>query len=196
MRLERLNYNKIKIFLTFDDLEDRGLTKEDLWKDSQKVHQLFRDMIDEASAELGFEVSGSLNVEVYALQAQGMVVIVTSTEQEELEEEFNDDYIEMQVTVDESQELFYVFESFDHLIDLAKRLQAFHIHGGTIYSHDQMFYLLLSEEDVDIMMDIDTLIALLSEYGTPSTMTTHRVEEYGKKLLDRHAMKQLNKYFN
>ena len=31
MRLERLNYNKIKIFLTLDDLTDRGLTKEDLW---------------------------------------------------------------------------------------------------------------------------------------------------------------------
>ncbi|MFP3454093.1 adaptor protein MecA, partial [Bacillus sp. SIMBA_154] len=29
MRLERLNYNKIKIFLTLDDLTDRGLTKED-----------------------------------------------------------------------------------------------------------------------------------------------------------------------
>jgi adapter protein MecA 1/2 len=43
---------------------------------------------------------------------------------------------------------------------------------------------------------MDTLIALLSEYGTPSTMTTHRVEEYGKKLLEHHAMEQLNKYFN
>ncbi|KMJ59784.1 adaptor protein [Bacillus sp. LL01] len=196
MRLERLNYNKIKIFLTFDDLEDRGLTKEDLWKDSQKVHQLFRDMIDEASAELGFEVSGSLNVEVYALQAQGMVVIVTSTGQEEIEEEFNDDYIEMQVTVDECQELFFVFESFDHLIDLAKRLQSFHIQGGSIFSHDQMFYLLLLEDDLDIRMNMDTLIALLSEYGTPSTMTTHRVEEYGKKLMEHNAMEQLNKYFN
>lgn len=28
MRLERLNYNKIKIFLTLDDLTDRGLTKK------------------------------------------------------------------------------------------------------------------------------------------------------------------------
>ncbi|NLP49564.1 genetic competence negative regulator [Bacillus sp. RO1] len=196
MRLERLNYNKIKIFLTFDDLEDRGLTKEDLWKDSQKVHQLFRDMIDEASAELGFEVSGSLNVEVYALQAQGMVVIVTSTEHEELEEEFNDDYIEMQVTVDECQDLFYVFQSFDHLIDLAKRLQGLKINGGTIYSHEQMFYLLLLDEDVDTELDIDTLIALLSEYGTPSTMTIHRIEEYGKMIMKDSALKQINTYFN
>ncbi|MED2244001.1 adaptor protein MecA, partial [Bacillus thuringiensis] len=34
MRLERLNYNKIKIFLTFDDLSERGLTKEDLWRNA------------------------------------------------------------------------------------------------------------------------------------------------------------------
>ncbi|MDX5474567.1 MAG: adaptor protein MecA, partial [Bacillaceae bacterium] len=28
MRLERITNNKIKVFLTFDDLSDRGLTKE------------------------------------------------------------------------------------------------------------------------------------------------------------------------
>ena len=41
MRLERLNYNKIKIFLTFDDLSERGLTKEDLWRNAPKVQQYF-----------------------------------------------------------------------------------------------------------------------------------------------------------
>ncbi|CAG9623505.1 genetic competence negative regulator [Sutcliffiella rhizosphaerae] len=195
MRLERLNYNKIKIFLTYDDLEERGLTKEDLWKDSQKVHQLFRDMIDEASAELGFEVNGSLNVEVYALQAQGMVVIVTTSEDEDLEDDFTDDYIEMQVTVDESQELFFVFQSFDHLIDLAKRLKNLQIDGGTIFAYEQRFYLLL-EEEIGSNMCKDTLIALLSEYGTPSTMTTHRIEEYGKMIIKQQAMEQLNLYFD
>ena len=69
MRLERLTHNKIKIFLTFDDLMDRGLTKDDLWKDTFKVQQLFRDMIEEASEELGFEVNGSIAVEVYSLPA-------------------------------------------------------------------------------------------------------------------------------
>lgn len=77
MRLERLNYNKIKIFLTLDDLTDRGLTKEDLWKDSFKVQQLFKDMMNEANTELGFEANGPIAVEVYSLQAQGMVIIVT-----------------------------------------------------------------------------------------------------------------------
>lgn len=77
MRLERLNYNKIKIFLTFDDLSERGLTKEDLWRNAPKVQQLFRDMMQEANTELGFEADGPIAVEVFSLQAQGMVVIVT-----------------------------------------------------------------------------------------------------------------------
>lgn len=66
MRLERLNYNKIKIFLTFDDLSERGLTKEDLWRNAPKVQQLFRDMMQEANKELGFEADGPIAVEVFS----------------------------------------------------------------------------------------------------------------------------------
>ncbi|PMY00814.1 adaptor protein, partial [Pseudomonas sp. MPR-R5A] len=56
MHLERLNFNKIKIFLTLDDLIDRGLTKEDIWKDSLKWHQLFQDMLEEASEKFGVDI--------------------------------------------------------------------------------------------------------------------------------------------
>ena len=83
MRLERLNYNKIKIFITLDDLFDRGLTKDDIWKDSLKWHQLFRDMLEEASETFDVEIQGSVAVEIFSMQAQGMVMIVTMDEQEE-----------------------------------------------------------------------------------------------------------------
>ncbi len=56
MRLERLTVNKIKIFLTSDDLNDRGLSKDDIWKDSIKWHQLFHDMLEEATGLLGCQV--------------------------------------------------------------------------------------------------------------------------------------------
>ncbi len=83
MRLERLNYNKIKIFITLDDLFDRGLTKDDIWKDSLKWHQLFHDMLEEASETFDVEIQGSVAVEIFSMQAQGMVMIVTMDEQEE-----------------------------------------------------------------------------------------------------------------
>ncbi|WP_078546027.1 genetic competence negative regulator [Litchfieldia alkalitelluris] len=178
MRLERLNYNKIKIFLTFDDLMERGLTKEDLWHDSLKVHQLFRDMIEEASEELGFEAHGAIAVEVYSLQAQGMVVIVTKdVESQELDDDFSDDYIEMQVTLDESDDILYEFETFEDVIQLSSRLVPLKIHGGKLYSYNEKFYLLFEEE---IFIDSENVIAILAEFGSSATLTKYKVHEYGK----------------
>lgn len=191
MRLERLNYNKIKIFLTFDDLLDRGLTKEDLWHNSIKVHQLFRDMIDEANEEFGFEVNGTIAVEVYSLPAQGMVIIVTKENSElDVDDEFSDDYIEMQVTLDESDDIFYEFATLEDIIQLSISLTHLNISGGILYSYENKFYLLLDEVDNN-----HNFIAILSEYGNPSTITTHRVHEYGKLLMSEDAVSQIFTYF-
>ncbi len=194
MRLERLNNDKIKIFLTFDDLVDRGLSKEDLWHDSLKVHQLFRDMIEEASDELGFVANGPIAVEVYSLQAQGMVVIVTR-DVEEIDfddEEFVDDYIEMQVTLDESDDIFYEFQTFEDVIQLSTRLISKNITTGTLYSYNNRFYLLFEDEE---QIQTEDFISILAEFGNPSTITTYRVEEYGKKLMNQEAIKQIYNIF-
>ncbi|WP_243290089.1 genetic competence negative regulator [Bacillus sp. FJAT-47783] len=193
MRLERLNYNKIKIFLTQDDLFERGLTKEDLWKDSLKVHQLFRDMMNEASEELGFEAHGPIAVEVYSLQAQGMVIIVTKHHDEKEDDEFSDDYLEMEVKVDESHDILFEFNDFEDVIALSKTLNRINIKGGTLYSFENHFYLLLDEWQP---VSVDSLICILAEYGNSTPITIHRLHEYGRRLMDGDAIEQICKYFN
>lgn len=194
MRLERLNYNKIKIFLTFDDLTERGLTKEDLWHDAPKVHQLFREMMDEASDELGFEADGPVAVEVFSLQAQGMVVIVTKGNAN-YEEDFDDEYIEMQVTLDESNDIFYEFDSFEDIISLAGLLSSMGITGGKLSSYEQRFYLEFQLEDVT-HVHINDFVSVLAEFGNPATITVHRVYEYGKILMDENAIAQVTSFFS
>lgn len=194
MRLERLNYNKIKIFLTFDDLSERGLTKEDLWKNAPKVQQLFRDMMQEANKELGFEADGPIAVEVFSLQAQGMVVIVTKENQElDTEEEFQDEFIEMQVTLDESEHILYEFTSLDDIIALAGRLYSLGVTGGKLYGWQNRFYLWLEEETTTLLKE--DMIAILAEFGSSSTITIYRMMEYGKELMVNDAIKQIHKYF-
>ncbi|CAG9611739.1 Adapter protein MecA 2 [Bacillus rhizoplanae] len=194
MRLERLNYNKIKIFLTFDDLSERGLTKEDLWKNAPKVQQLFRDMMQEANKELGFEADGPIAVEVFSLQAQGMVVIVTKENQEsDTEEEFQDEFIEMQVTLDESEHILYEFASLEDVIALAGRLYSLGVTGGKLYAWQNRFYLWL-EEDSTMLLKED-MIAILAEFGSSSTITIYRMMEYGKELMANEAIEQIYKYF-
>ncbi len=196
MRLERLTYNKIKIFLTYDDLKERGITKEELWQDGPKVHQLFKEMMLEADDELGFKADGPIAVEVFSLPAQGMVVIVTKESDSfyEDDEQYEDDYIEMQVTLDESDEIFFEFANFENVIALAKRLHPLGIVGGTLYSYHDRFYMKFSEEEV-ISFDHDMLIALLAEFGDTSTITSHRVIEYGKMLMQDDAIKEVSSIF-
>ncbi len=196
MRLERLTYNKIKVFLTFDDLFERGLTKEDLWHDAPKVQELFRDMMDEASIELGFEADGPIAVEVFSLKAQGMVVIVTKevSAQEDDTDEFLDEYIEMQVTLDESDDIFYEFNSFEDFISLARNLNILQIEGGTLFSFKERYYLLFEDNELDGHNN-DNIIALLAEYGNPATVSTYRIMEYGKKLMSHNAVKITHMYF-
>ncbi|KEZ50748.1 MULTISPECIES: genetic competence negative regulator [Metabacillus] len=193
MRLERLNYNKIKIFLTIDDLMDRGLTKEDLWKDSLKVHQLFREMMDEASEELGFEASGPIAVEVYSLQAQGMVIIVTKNhEEEESDEDYADDYIEMQVKLDQNCDIVYEFHEFEDIIQLTNALYSQGLKEGTVYSYQNRFFLILDEHQP---IHVDTLVSIIAEYGNPSMISIHYLHEYGKCLLEDFAVEKLYSYY-
>src|SRR4051795_7589776 len=105
MKIERLSTDKIRIFLTFDDLTERGIQKEDMWREIPKVHELFSEMMEQAYSELGFDASGPLAVEVFALPAQGMVVIVTRgkmhsfrNEESVLDEE--EEVYEMEVTLE------------------------------------------------------------------------------------------------
>ncbi|MFC7370485.1 genetic competence negative regulator [Fictibacillus iocasae] len=195
MRVERLTYNKIKIFLTFDDLNERGISKEEIWQDIPKVHQLFRDMMTEADDEVGFKADGPIAVEVFSLPAQGMVVIVTKGVNEyEIEEDYDEDYIEMQVTLDESDEVFYEFLSFEDVISLGRRLSGAGLAGGTLFSYNDRFYLKFEEDEVT-GVEYDMLIALLAEFGCSSTITSYRVMEYGKKLMANDAIKQIVHFF-
>jgi adapter protein MecA 1/2 len=191
MRLERLNSDKIKIFLTFDDLSERGISKEEIWQDLPKVHQLFRDMMLEANDELGFKADGPIAVEVFSLPAQGMVVIVSKGMKEsDFLDDDDDDYIEMQVTVDESSDVFYEFSTFEDVIALSGRLHPLSITGGTLYSFNDRFYIHFDESEAE-SYELNGLIALLSEFGNPSTITNYRVREYGKELMGSGALGQV-----
>lgn len=192
MRLERLNYNKIKIFLSLDDLFDRGLTKDDIWKDSLKWHQLFHDMLEEASETFDVDIQGSVAVEIFSMQAQGMVMIVTMEEQEQEEDIFGDNFIDMQVTMEGNVEILFEISDFEHVIQLAKRLSIIGFSGGTLYSMNNEYYFLIDNVCTDTQTQI---AAIMAEYGNPSFMSIHVIQEYGKTIMKEYAVSQILTYF-
>ncbi|CDQ39780.1 MULTISPECIES: genetic competence negative regulator [Virgibacillus] len=192
MRIERVSNNQFTIFLTFDDLMERGFNKDDLWYDASSVRSLFSDMMYEASTELGFELEGALLVQVHLMQAQGMHVVVTQ-KIEEFDPE--DDFIEMKVTLDESKELLFSFTDFENIIQVASYLTALSIDGGEVYHMDDTYYMLLNDDDLKGQSRED-IIAVMSEYAYPSIITSYRLKEYGKVIYANQAVEQIHHMFH
>lgn len=196
MRVERLGGDKVRFFLTLDDLIDRGIKKEDMWRDIPKVHELFNDMMEHAYQELGFEIAGPVAVEVFALPAQGMVVVVTRgrTPQTNEQDDFDhDDMYELEVTMEETDRVIFRFNDLEHLIQAAIRMKSLIPRGGQVYSYQESYYLVL-EEGLDTP-NLDILVALLSEYGEASTVTDAVLTEYGKIIWAQDAINEIDKYF-
>lgn len=205
MRVERLSQDKIRIFLTFDDLSERGIEKEDMWRDIPKVHELFNEMMDQAYSEVGFEVNGPVAVEVFALPAQGMVVIVSqgksfhsNAHNDSNDSNYDDgdeEVYELEVTLEESDFIVYRFLDFEHLIHASKAINSMLIEGGTLYHYKDKYYLYLDPLDME-EKKYQVLIALLSEYGEASTLTPYVLDEYGKKVIESDAVKVLCQHFH
>jgi len=202
MKIERLNQDKIRIFLTFDDLLERGIQKEDMWREIPKVHELFSEMMDQAYNELGFDASGPLAVEVFALPAQGMVVIVTrgkvnlKPEERSLEEDDNDeDVYELEVTLEQSDVVMYAFRDIEDVIAVCKQIKAAELtDDGRLYSYNGKYMLVLESEGLELAR-YHAVIALLAEYGEATSVTTAILEEYGKVIMPAKAVSEICTYF-
>ncbi|MGA9175346.1 MAG: genetic competence negative regulator [Thermoactinomyces sp.] len=195
MRVERLGGDKIRFFLTLDDLADRGIEREDMWRDIPKVHELFNDMMEHAYQELGFEVAGPVAVEVFALPAQGMVVVVTRGRTSKAEDDFEHDeeLYELEVTMEETEDIIFRFADFEDVIQAAMRMSTLVKQGGRLYAYQNRYYLVFGRDlEID---DLQTLVAILSEFGEPSTVTEPLLIEYGKTVCNQDAINQIIRYF-
>ncbi|MFF2482132.1 genetic competence negative regulator [Paenibacillus sp. NPDC058071] len=202
MKIERLSQDKIRIFLTFDDLLERGIQKDDMWREIPKVHELFSEMMDQAYSELGFDASGPLAVEVFALPAQGMVVIVTrgkmngqESDRSADDEDTEDEIYEMEVTLEQSDIVMYSFRDFEDVINVSKQLKAANLtEDGRLYSYNGKWILALEPALIESSRH-NAVIALLAEYGEATSVTYAMLEEYGKLVMASEAVSQICTHF-
>ncbi|MEY4479991.1 MAG: hypothetical protein RLZZ267_669 [Bacillota bacterium] len=195
MKIERLNHDKIRIFLTFDDLSERGIQKDDMWREIPKVHELFSEMMDQAYTEVGFDASGPLAVEVFSTPAQGMIVVVTRGKgMIQLDDDYDsDDVYEVELTIEQTDMISYAFNEFDELVLAAESLLPF-FKGGRLYNYKGVYILQI---DSDEMNDVQAnrIVALLSEFAEVSPVTPEVLEEYGKVVMPELAVETICRYF-
>jgi len=91
MKIEKVNDHQIRCTLTREDLASRCLKMSELAYGSDKAKDLFRDMMEKANDEYGFEAENiPLMIEAIPISGECIVLVITKVEDpEELDTRFS-----------------------------------------------------------------------------------------------------------
>ena len=134
MKIEKVNDHQIRCTLTREDLADRELKLSELAYGTEKAKDLFREMMQQASFEFGFEAEDiPLMIEAIPLNSECIVLIITKVEDpDELDTRFSKFAPSVRQddgTLDEV--LDSLSEGADDVLDLFKRLQNGRLSGSS-----------------------------------------------------------------
>ncbi len=128
MKIEKLNDNQIRCTLTHADLAARHLKLSELAYGTEKAKSLFRDMMQQASFDFGFEAEDiPLMIEAIPASADSIVLIITKVEDpEELDTRFSKftPLGEAEASASESLEKLEGAEEFLNLLNKVKEAAA------------------------------------------------------------------------
>ena len=223
MEIERINENTVKFYISYMDIEERGFDREEIWYNRDRSEELFWEMMDEVHAEEEFAVEGPLWIQVQALE-KGLEVLVTKAQlskdgpkfelplpndklkdlpvderiEELLDHQFNPKGIEDDdSTFDDDLEFLLYFKDFEDVIALSKRPGIDSV-KTSLYSYEDKYYLYIEfpEQDFEDEEEIDNILSVLLEYGQESTVTVHRLDEYGNKIIGEDVFSVIRKHFS
>ncbi|MDO4553717.1 MAG: adaptor protein MecA [Lachnospiraceae bacterium] len=125
MKFEKINDNQIRCTLNKADLADRELLINELAYGTEKAKALFREMMQQASYEVGFEAEDiPLMIEAIPVSPDCLVLIITKVEDpEELDTRFSkftkpsildiDDDSEEGSTEEDDEDITTVYDQYD-----------------------------------------------------------------------------------
>ncbi|MBR6770825.1 MAG: adaptor protein MecA [Lachnospiraceae bacterium] len=125
MKIEKVNDHQIRCTLTKEDLADRELKISELAYGTEKAKNLFRDMMQQASFEFGFEAEDiPLMIEAIPLNAESIVLIITKVEDpEELDTRFSKFAPSIHESDDGLDEMIdNISENSDDVLDFFKKV--------------------------------------------------------------------------
>ena len=149
MKIEKVNENQIRCTLTKEDLASRQIKLSELAYGTEKAKSLFRDMMQQANHEFGFEAEDiPLMIEAIPLSTDCIVLIITKVEDpEELDTRFSRfaPSVHEDNEADENNEE----DSPEEVMDLFRKIQS----ADTLTPEN-------TQKQEDIPMNADSLVRL------------------------------------
>lgn len=120
MKIEKINENQIRCTLTREDLELHQIRLSELAYGTEKAKKLFRDMMQQAQVQFGFEADNiPLMIEAIPVNMDSIILIITKVEDpEELDTRFS----KFTPYKDRGQADSVQLDGADNIIDIFQKL--------------------------------------------------------------------------
>ena len=215
MKIEKINENKIRCFLTRDDLENRHIKLSEIAYGTEKARSLFRDMMEQASSQFGFEAD-NIPLMVEAIPMSNECIILDDS-QKDMIPDGADEVLDLFQKLlehrlkntptekrDQQAEVLaneldmhksYLFHRMNPILDVARILSG-HYHGeNSLYKNPETgdYYLLVSKSDHK-PEEFNKVCNILSEYGTSAKYSPSGeayMKEHYTLLMEHCALQQL-----
>lgn len=175
MKVEKINNNKVKITLTFEELEKRDINLKDIEKNSEIAKNLFVNLIEESNIDEDFKLDDS-QLLIEATSDNNNLFVVTITKVNNLPD--MKQYSKLEKKVKNAKQLnnkndsnykvesdIYFFDKFDSILDLCKNSKCENLFFGknTLYKYNNSYFLLFSPYSIKNKKFLKTFV-FLSEY--------------------------------
>ena len=223
MEMDHINENTIRVILSTQDLQDRGVTVLDLLGNKKQIESFFYSILDEVDKNHTFTKNEPVTFQIMPNKA-GLELLISKTNDEDVDEGSLPLDVG-QASADEGQlaplgtnelgheeydaetapylndpdtptkTVIVEFKNFEDYIQLAKILR---LESGisNLWEYKGSYYLqlvLFTDEMHD--MTYNDVLALLSEYSFRTKVTAAVLSEYGKELMSKTALELTRYYF-
>lgn len=173
----------MKINLINEDQLQIILSKQDMF--GKNMRKIFRDIIEQAETQFGFEVVKNTNlmVEAYPLSEESMVLTITKIKSENLDLKL----IAMSDNVSIDPQTLFEFNNIEDLLELVDTLCEPITCESILYKYKGTFYLYIQ----DVNEIPEKLRGHFVEFGQISTLTKQYLEEHGDIFIESHAIDAL-----
>ncbi len=204
MRMEKVNENQVRFILSNNDLTERDIKITELAYGSEKSQRLFREMMEQAANELGFEADNApLMIEVVPSSMDSIMIIVSKvSEGEDWESKFNGlgRTRKMKVKIQDKEPpaapalndiSIYSFNSIDDAANASSRIFGYYRGVSSLFKNQNRFYLVLQNVYMHGEPGKDELEVVLGEYGEKhisNKITKYYLIEHGELLIFSNAV--------
>lgn len=207
MRIEKLNENKIRIFLNLDDLKEKNIDLHDFMSNSLETQDLFFDLLNKAEHEVGFNTHNyKLIIEALASSDGNFIFTITRTKPK-LDVPNNSTAkpkLKRRLVVPNKKLSIYIFNNFDVFCEFCHYIENSNLNtykaklkNSSLILYKGNYYLIFNNLRLNIS-ELKYFSSALSEFSSRvknEDLLERKLREYGKVIISKDAILTCLKFF-